>query len=76
MASGVDEGLKTVQDFTLLEAYCAQLDDGIGVGVEAGGFQVDANELLLKGVDAGPAEDGWLGHRHRWPPVGYALRSW
>ena len=51
--SRIDEGLVALLHLSTLELDGAHLDDGVGVGLQPGGFQVDADELAFKYVTAG-----------------------
>ena len=68
----VDERLVAIKDFAASKTDGSQLDDGVGVSVEAGGLEVDTDKLVLERVEPSTAEDGCLGHSS--PPVIYAVR--
>ena len=50
LPTGIDESLVTFQHLVAPELDGPHLDDGVGVGVQPGGLQVDADELSLEDV--------------------------
>ena len=55
LAPRVDERLVAVENFAAPKSDGPELYDGVRVGVEPGGFQVNADKLVLEGVEPGPA---------------------